>query len=113
MRKTGMVLNEAFPSDIRLEKQINSLIRLGYEVHLLSYGSSKVWTPDEGAGAFFHHRIFTRSPRIQWTLKFIDRVFLVNPIWIWLIFSFLKKSKVSLLHVHDLPIFGLLFMLLN
>ena len=50
----GMMLETAFPPDIRVEKEARALVAAGYEVHLLSVGDGQ--RPENGRYISGEHR---------------------------------------------------------
>lgn len=102
-----MVLDNAFPPDIRVEKEIRSLNKANYEVTLLSYRSRK----DEKRYLDYapKTRVVRFNRREDYPLLFsltqdLRKLTHFSTIW-WLeLRRLLKKERFDLVHVHDLPL---------
>lgn len=97
-----MILQTAFPPDIRVENEIESLTTAGIEVHLLAQNSGTQATTDTWQKAVIH-----RIPAWFGTSilgKLIQMPFFPNPVWLWYIYKITRLKNLRLLHVHDLPL---------
>jgi glycosyltransferase involved in cell wall biosynthesis len=98
--KILMVLDEEFPPDVRVEKEMSTLVRKGHEVHLLCYTMSDQPQHEEMEG----FTVF-RVPITRLTYKF-KALALMFPTY----FLFWKKSiqhrlaseSYDIIHFHDL-----------
>jgi len=105
-RKVLMMLNAAYPSDIRVKKEAGALITAGFEVHLLCL-RKKGELPAEVFEGIHVHRIEAGTNNYQ--LAFWDVVMSVNfihPRFRKAAASILKEASISIIHVHDLPLAG-------
>lgn len=99
--KTCMILDTSFPPDIRVEKEARTLIREGYEVHLLCIGEKN--QSEIVRGIFVHRFVLDKSSifkRILHTRPLIN-IFHIN-YWVKKLLSLHKKENFSVFHCHDL-----------
>lgn len=103
--RIGMVLDNRFPPDERVEKEALSLITAGFEVFLLcfNFGTSAA---EENYKGIQIRRVF--MPR--WLYRKLSALILTLPFYKWFwkkrIANFVREEKIDCLHIHDLPIFG-------
>ena len=100
----GMILEHSFPPDIRVEKEAASLAKAGFEVHLLCLSNENAENYNLFKGFHIHRIQWGNNKLIRTISKIIDRVFLKNILWISAIKRFVKDHKITVLHVHDLPL---------
>ena len=106
--RIGMILERDFPitpPDIRVEKEIGSLLQAGHEVELLSLKMSPRPT--------FEHRDDLNITRVpipmlcirDWRPALVKDHFQSNQSpWVAAIGEFIRKRSIDVLHVHDLPL---------
>jgi glycosyltransferase involved in cell wall biosynthesis len=101
--KVGMILDRDFPPDDRPEKEALSLIKAGYDVHLLCYTATKKPLEENYKGIKISR--FTLNEKVH---KKFSAAYLVFPIYKWIytrqIEKFIREYSLDILHVHDLPI---------
>ncbi len=95
--KTCMVLDAPFPPDIRVEKEARTLIRNGYEVHLLCVGGQN---ETETVGNIFVHRVVIDRSSIYKRLKLFNFFHITS--WAKKILRLHHKEIFSVIHAHDL-----------
>jgi glycosyltransferase involved in cell wall biosynthesis len=124
--RVGMVLDQPFPPDARVEREAVALTEAGFEVHLLcvalreSRDSSAAFSQgilsDEAYRGFYVHRVCPDDVRIQLpfssrTSRFLYKGLLKNyfhhfknidTVWHTLIHRFVKSYGIQILHIHDL-----------
>ncbi|MBL7846877.1 MAG: glycosyltransferase family 4 protein [Cyclobacteriaceae bacterium] len=103
-RKVLMMLNARYPADIRVKKEAGALIRAGVEVHLLSL-RGKSDAAQEVVDGIHVHRI--RAGVNNYELAFWDvvmSVYQVHPKFKKAARAILEEEKISVVHVHDLPL---------
>ena len=92
-----------FPPDIRVEKEARSLIKAGYEVHLLCPLMREGRNPNDSVEGVQVHRI----PLPQGLQSLPDKVdYYLNGVhrnWFQAIRAFVETHRIDVLHVHDLP----------
>ena len=98
-----MLLDGEFPPDTRVENEMRTLAKAGYDVHLLCYDFSGTKAKVENfAAGITIHRI-KASRRFH---KKFNPLALVLPVyfsfWQKRAFTFVKKNKLDIIHVHDL-----------
>lgn len=97
-----MVLDAEFPSDERVEKEIESLIQAGFEVNIAVY----TFTDRPLVEHFNKYKIYRR--RISQFLYKSSAASLVIPFyfqfWHRFLEGILKKEKYDFIHIHDLPL---------
>ncbi len=103
--RIGMVLDREFPPDDRVEKEARSLIKAGFEVHLLCFTFGSL-PPEEMYKGIFVHRVF--MPRALF--KKLSALILTLPFyrrfWKRKIERFVRQNQIDALHIHDLPLVG-------
>jgi len=107
-KKILMLSQTVFPPDIRLEKEIKSLNKAGYEVVVLCNQYQKDISP------FFEHSKIVRVKALFNSIK-LNKIFnfplFVNPRYFIPAFSLLIKFKPDVIHAHDLPMVPLALIL--
>jgi len=103
--RIGMVLDNRFPPDERVEKEAVSLIRAGFEVLLLcfSFGADppkEVYKSIQMRRVYMPHWLYKKLSALVLTLPFY-RWF-----WYWKMKRFVKQEAIDCLHIHDLPLCG-------
>jgi glycosyltransferase involved in cell wall biosynthesis len=103
----GMILENDFPPDIRVEKEARSLSAAGHSVSLLC--------PSNGAGPLqeqvgdiavrrFNKRDYPLSRRAAGHLSFYRHFF--HPLFYEQMKHFVEEEGIDVLHIHDLPLMG-------
>jgi glycosyltransferase involved in cell wall biosynthesis len=109
--KTLMLLNAAYPADIRVEKEANALSANGIEVHLLCLRRKRE-SSEERIHDLFVYRI--AGGKSNYSLAFWDivmSVFFIHPLFFLAAKKMIEKHHFHVLHVHDLPLAGTAFAL--
>ncbi len=102
MKRVLMVLENEFPNDDRVEKEIESLQRIGYEVHVavLTFINKPKFE------VYKDYTIY-RKPINQFFYK-SSAVTLIVPfyfiLWENFLKSILRNKKFDVIHIHDLPL---------
>ena len=106
--KIGMILERDYPttpSDIRVEKEVGSLLQAGFEVDLLSL---KITSAEsfENIGGLNISRVPIPILCIRdWDERGVERHFHSEQSpWTEAVGRFIDRRKVDVLHVHDLPL---------
>ena len=95
-----MILQADYPPDIRLTKEIGALVQDGYELFLLCNNKdNKARTEDVDGATALRLRHFGR----RWT-TLINVPLFFNPIWLYGIWSAIRRYAITSIHVHDLPL---------
>lgn len=114
--RIGMVLDQPFPPDARVEREAMALAEAGYEVHLLCALRPEDKLPDEAYRGFYIHRVDPEAVTIQIPLLGMQSRFLyrgvvknyfhhfknIDTAWHTLIHRFVKAYDIQILHIHDL-----------
>ncbi|WP_303674623.1 glycosyltransferase family 4 protein [Vampirovibrio chlorellavorus] len=119
--RVGMVLDQPFPPDARVEREAMALVAAGFEVHLLcAVHPDDLNTPgrlrDEAYQGFYIHRVNPKEVSIEIPLvkkpsRFLYKGALKNyfhhfknidTAWHTLIHRFCKNYNIQILHIHDL-----------
>ncbi|MCK4236866.1 MAG: glycosyltransferase, partial [Candidatus Krumholzibacteria bacterium] len=102
--RIGMVLQARIPPpDIRVEKEAQTLIGQGHEVHLLLERGPGEAVEETAVGVLYRRGVMMGPLRRKWrryTFSFTFR----DPIWRRAIRSFAEQRHIEVLHVHDLPL---------
>jgi len=109
--KIGMVLGNKFPPDIRIEKEVRTLLSAGHRLHLLAYRSGKTdERPEEEIEGLVVRRIPREPDQLQTTRRCLNslRFYLTftNAYWASRIERYVQDFRINVLHVHDLPLVG-------
>jgi len=102
--KIGMILENNFPPDIRVEKETRSLTKTGHNIYLLCLRKEN--QPfEELIDSIFVRRIFNnqnlpfrKANRLFFYIRFYHRN------WAKEIEKIVSEKKIEVLHVHDLPL---------
>ena len=101
-RLIGMFLDQNFPPDIRVEKEIHTLMEAGYDVKLfaLSYQKNKAIEEVRGIKIFRYNggTILYKLSALAYTLPFFHMLVKQK------VKNFVKQHKPDFLHVHDMVI---------
>lgn len=107
--RIGMVLENNFPPDIRVEKEARSLVGNGYELHLLctlKLGQKR----EEIVQGIYVHRFIPQYPNLIYILKKLSGNFThYKQNWALSLEELVKTHQLDVLHVHDLPLVGTAF----
>ena len=99
-----MLLDRYFPPDIRVEKEARSLVKAGHEVFLLSMGRGDLAAEEEVEGI----RVIRVSMPQELTRRVPNyvcvRMIHVHPFWKRALDDVVRKHKVEVIHIHDLPL---------
>lgn len=105
----GMVLERDFPTtppDIRVEKEMRSLLKAGHHVEMLSLRITSTLNRDLFMGQIPIFRVPIKMLRIkEWDRESVERHF-HSPLspWVQEVEGFLQSRNIDVLHVHDLPL---------
>lgn len=108
MTKILMLLQSEFPPDIRLEKEIRTLVNSGFDVSLLCNQYDKVISPEFSFGNVIRVKAIFRNREIN---KIINFPFFLNPQFIYYLFKTYLQLKPDFVHAHDLPMMPLAIIL--
>lgn len=106
-----MVLRSNFPPDIRVEKEVRTLIASNHEVHLLAYARMNTNEPTEECteGLLVRRitppRIKLSTVRSRWNSLRFHLIF-KDYYWANQIERYIRDFKLDVIHVHDLPLVG-------
>ena len=114
--KVGMVLDQPFPPDARVEREAVALVQAGYQVHLLCLATPETRGLDSVYRGIYIHRVNPADVTAQlmgvkhrlpyqglakawqWNQYHIDSV------WHALISRFVDRLGLDVLHIHDLKL---------
>lgn len=98
-----MILQADFPPDIRVEKEISSLVSNGYEVHLVCKNVRNFPFEETRSNLIIHRlrlpKILPSRFRNAWMVPLSN-----NPVWKQRISQVIKTYDIDVIHVHDLPL---------
>ena len=99
----GMILCKPYPPDIRLEKEIRSLIEAGHHLFVLAERRNTEPNREDISAAITDRYAQPTSfrRRLDW-LRF--QTSFKSSFWNNRIRSFVKRNNIEILHVHDLPL---------
>lgn len=105
MKRIGMILDQRFPPDVRVENEAISLLDKGYKVFLWCYAFS-----DEPITENYKGMQIERVLASHYWIKKMRGLVNVIPIYdLYLlkkISSFIEKYNIDILHIHDLYLLG-------
>ena len=103
--RIGMILCKPYPPDIRLEKEIRSLTEAGHHLFVIAERRKAESKREKVLGAvtdrYTPPNTFRR--RLDW---FRFQTSFRSGFWSNRIKDFVKRNKIEVLHVHDLPLVG-------
>lgn len=105
-RKVAMLLNAPYPADIRVKKETDALINAGFEIFLICL-RKKNQAPREVVEGINVIRI--DAGKNNYVLAFWDVVMsitFIHPRFKKALNKLLLEEKISIVHVHDLPLAG-------
>lgn len=100
-QSVGYIFQDEYPWDVRVEKFIDSLSDNGYSVHLISRNRSGLPVKEHVHDTLTIHRLPKCGSKLLRTLCNFPAFF--SPFWLFKILSVIKKNKLGLLIVRDLP----------
>lgn len=102
----GMILDNEFTGDMRVENEVISLVEAGHQVYVLcfNYGKKEPFEDYHG-GQIIRVSI---NPKYKDKMKGLTNTFFdpYTRYWAKQIISYVKKYKIEALHVHDLVLLG-------
>ncbi len=105
-KKILMLLNAPYPADIRVKKESDALIQSGFEIHLLCLRKKGQLVSEEFEGIQVHR---IDAGKNNYELAFWDVVMslhFVHPKFKSAARKILQEQKISVVHIHDLPLAG-------
>ncbi len=99
----GMILDNAFPPDIRVEKEAFALIEAGYDVHLICRNKGGETSYENINGLNLHRINYSPPHKLGGYFPFFH-IFLYDRIWLKNIITICIQHSVDYLHIHDLPL---------
>ncbi len=106
--RIGMILERDFPTtppDIRVEKECDSLLAGGHEVHLLSLKITSPLNRDKYKGINIARIPIPMHCIKDWTQESVEKYFHSHDSpWNAALEEFILKNRIDVLHVHDLPL---------
>ena len=102
----GMILENGFPPDIRVEKEARALVSAGFEVHLLCVDDGQPQKKEDVDGLLVHRDI-RYATAITRKLRLIEaRLRFHSSEWVSGLERFIRRNNIDVLHVHDLALAG-------
>ena len=115
-KRVGMILDQPFPPDARVEREAVALVEAGFEVHLLCMAKAEEAVREEVYRGIFIHRVLpseafyrlpvlgvkTRLPYLGAFRNLARFLWHLDLEWHTLIDQFIKEHAIEVLHVHDL-----------
>jgi glycosyltransferase involved in cell wall biosynthesis len=99
-----MLLDAPFPPDVRVEKEIRTLVSAGHEVHLLCYRHRKSIPAEESYNGAMIHRWYVPAWAAPKMLGLFFHVPLYVNLWAFQLNKTLRAIRPDAVHVHDLPL---------
>ena len=101
--KIGMILDSVYPDDARITNQCDELIKKNHEIHLFCLSFNQVFIENEIIDKINIHRYY--CSKITYKLSALaNDINLYNNILKNKIIDFIRKTKVDVLHIHDIQI---------
>lgn len=101
-QKCLIVWSADWPWDVRINKQIKSLLASNFEVHILCRNSTYI-EEEEVFENLRIHRIKNITKNIKLNNILTTPIYL-NPLWAWHIFKIVRKVKPDLMIIRDIPL---------
>lgn len=104
MMRILMILEGEFPPDIRVENEIETLLKLGFEVHIFcTIKTNRKASESEVKGNLFIHRAKMNTFTYKSSIGALKFPFYFN-FFRKHLKQLIKKYKFDVIHVHDLPL---------
>lgn len=100
-----MLLNEHYPSDIRVLKESRTLIENGYDITLMCLARNGEEQKETVDGMNVIRLKGSETKQKKGILDILIAVFRINPLFLRALNEYLRKDQFSIIHVHDLPLF--------
>ncbi len=108
--KIGMILDQVFPPDIRVENEGITLAQHGFSVDILCFSYQKDKIKNELFKGIKIHRIYKNKKWVKRGRALINTKFdYYTPFWARQIKKFIRENSIDSLHVHDLYLLGAAF----
>ncbi len=108
--KIGMILDQSFPLDIRVENEGITLVKNGFSVDILCFSYQKDKIKNELFGGIKIHRFYKNKKWVKRGRALINSKFdFYTPFWAKQIKIFIRENNIDILHVHDLYMLGAAF----
>jgi glycosyltransferase involved in cell wall biosynthesis len=100
--RIGMILDNEFDGDTRVQNEVLSLTKYGFKVYILCFNHGKKKKLEDFNGATIVRFFFPQVLKNK--LRFFNNTFLdaYSYVWSFKIRQFIKEYKISVLHSHDL-----------
>ncbi len=100
--RIGMILDNEFTGDVRVENEVTTLLKKGHEVSVLCYNYGEKSDKNNFLEANIVRIFLPKSLRDK--LRFFGHTFFdfYSLLWSVKISRFIKQHKIQILHVHDL-----------
>lgn len=99
-----MLLDAPFPPDVRVEKEIGTLVGEGHEVHVLCYRFDRSVPEEETVAGAAVHRLYIHRQVAKKALGFIFQFPFYTRFWKKGISKIVSRVNPDVVHVHDLPL---------
>ncbi len=108
--KIGMILDQAFPPDIRVENEGITLAQHGFNINILCLTYQTDIIKNELFRGIKIHRLYKSKKWVKRGRALINSKFdYYTPFWARQIKKFIQKNNFDILHVHDLYMLGAAF----
>ena len=111
MKKVCMILEGHFHIDKRVQKELLALKSREYEIHVLCFSCKGMPKFEKVDGVYVYRFINYRINLFKIIVKLFESTFFINPYYLWHLNMILRKQKINVVHIHDLPLFKTAFML--
>ncbi|MGB5927289.1 MAG: glycosyltransferase family 4 protein [Cyclobacteriaceae bacterium] len=102
--RVGMLLDAPYPTDVRIAKEVRSLVEAGIEVHLLCHQKPDEPDNDTIDGLHVHRVPIANSLYKKALLDVINSGLGYHPVFYKALQSFVIQQGIDVVHVHDLPL---------
>lgn len=106
LKNIGMILENPFPSDIRVEKEAEALISAGHSVFLLCPGRKGEAKIEVYNGITINRINLSTSVYSKAFWDVINAIRFSHPVFKKSLKKFTRENQIHTLHVHDLPLAG-------
>ncbi len=102
----GMILNAPYPADMRVKKETDALLKAGFEVHLLCLRRNNE-KYEENLNGLQITRIDAGKNNYELALwDVVLSLTFKHPVFLRAMRVWIPKNKITVIHVHDLPLAG-------
>ena len=99
-----MLLDATFPTDIRVEKEMNALVAKGFQLSIICHYETNKPVEEKWSDVYIYRYVNINNSLVKAINAFIANLIFRNFLFIKAINKIAKKRQIHFIHVHDLPL---------